>query len=344
MEFTARMIADLVGGTLEGDENAAVNSFAGIDNAHSKALTFLANPQYTHFVYETESPVVLVPKDFKAEKPIKSTIIRVDNPYNAVATLMTAVDQILNPHPTGVEQPCFISQGVDVPDDAYIGAFAYIGKGVKIGRGAKIYPHAYLGDNVSVGEGTVIYSGVKIYKGVTVGKDCIIHSGAVIGADGFGFTPLPDGSYRKIPQLGSVTISDNVEIGANTTIDRATMGMTTIASGTKVDNLVQVAHNVAVGANTVMSAQVGIAGSSQIGDNCIIAGQVGVAGHIRVGNRVTIGAQSGIPNNVKDDSKVMGYPAVPGQSFARQAAMLRRLPDLFDKVKELEKKLKDNLS
>lgn len=342
MEFKARMIADLIGGTVEGDENVAVNTFAKIEEGRPGALSFLANPKYTHFLYDTKSSVVLVANDFVAEHPVSATLIRVTDPYAALSELMTIASNIINPQPSGIEQPVYIADGVEVPEDAYIGAFTYIGKGVQLGKGVKIYPQTYIGHDARIGEGTIIYPGAKIYHNVHIGSNCIIHSGVVLGADGFGFAPLPDGSYHKIPQLGNVEIADNVEIGANTTIDRATMGSTSIGEGTKLDNLIQLAHNVTVGRNTVMAAQVGVAGSTHIGDNCMFAGQVGVAGHIRVGDRVTVGAQSGIPNNVEPDSRVMGYPAVPGGTFARQTALLRRLPDLFNRVAAIEQKQNDD--
>ena len=341
MEFTARMIADLLGGHVEGDENITVNDFAKIEEGFTGALSFLANPKYTHYIYETKSSIVLVKEDFIPDGPVSATLIRVSDPYAAVSQLMGIVSEMLNSHPCGIEQPSFIASGVNVPDDAYIGAFTYVGKQATIGKGVKIYPQVYIGEGVTIGENTVIYAGAKIYRNVHIGDGCIIHSGAVIGADGFGFAPLPDGSYRKIPQLGNVEIGNNVEIGANTTVDRATMGSTKISDGTKLDNLVQLAHNVSVGKNTVMAAQVGVAGSTHIGDNCVFAGQVGIAGHIVIGDRVTIGAQSGIPNSVQSDSQMMGYPAVPGSSFARQAALMRRLPDLFERVKKLESENKD---
>ncbi len=341
MEFTARMIADLIGGTVEGDENVAVNTFAKIEEGRPGSLSFLANPKYTHYLYDTASSAVLVANDFVAEQPVTTTLIRVADPYAALSELMTIANNVINPQPVGIEQPVFIAEGVEVPEDAYIGAFAYIGKGVRLGKGVKIYPQAYIGHDASVGDGTIVYPGAKIYHNVHIGRNCIIHAGVVIGADGFGFAPLPDGTYHKIPQLGNVEIADNVEIGANTTIDRATMGSTRVGDGTKLDNLIQIAHNATIGRNTVMAAQVGVAGSAHIGDHCMFAGQVGVAGHIKVGDRVTVGAQSGIPNNVAPDSRVMGYPAVPGGTFARQTALLRRLPDLFDRVADLEKKHTD---
>lgn len=341
MEFTARMIADLIGGTVEGDNNITVNAFAKIEEGRKGTLSFLANPKYEHYIYQSEASIILVRNDFNATLPVKATLIRVDNPYEAIATLLTAVDSVINRHPEGLEQPNFIAKGVEIPEGSYIGAFAYIGENVRLGKNVKIYPHAYIGNGVTIGDNTIIYSGVKIYKNIVIGKNCILHAGCVIGADGFGFTPQPDGTYKKTPQLGNVEIGDNVEIGANTTIDRATMGSTRIGDGTKLDNLVQIAHNVAVGNHNVMSAQVGIAGSTHVGDNCIFAGQVGIAGHIEIGDRVTVGAQSGIPNSVSSDRTVMGYPAIPGRGFARQAALLRRLPDLFERVQELEKSKKN---
>lgn len=337
MEFKAADIARLVGGTVEGDENVTVNTFAKIEEGVPGALSFLANPKYTHYIYNTRSSIILVSNDFVAEHPVSATLIRVADPYSTLSELMSIVSESLNPHPTGIEQPCFVADGVNVPDDAYIGAFAYVGAGAKLGKGVKIYPQAYIGRGVTLGDNTIVYPGAKIYHNVHIGARCIIHAGVVIGGDGFGFAPLPDGSYHKIPQLGNVEIADDVEIGANTTIDRATMGSTRVGKGTKLDNLIQLAHNVTVGENTVMAAQVGVAGSTHIGDNCIFAGQVGVAGHIHVGNRVTVGAQSGIPNTVSDDSRIMGYPAVPAGTFARQTAMMRRLGQLFERVDILEK-------
>ncbi|MCH5220507.1 MAG: UDP-3-O-(3-hydroxymyristoyl)glucosamine N-acyltransferase [Muribaculaceae bacterium] len=338
MELTARMIADMLGGVVDGDDNACVSTFAKIEEGVPFGLSFLANPKYTHYIYDTKSSVVIVARDFVAERPVAATLIRVDNPYMAVTELMNRFNDMTDKHPVGIEQPCHVGEGSVVEDNVYVGAFAYIGKNVRLGKGVKIYPQTYIGDNSVIDDNTVIYAGVKIYHDTVVGKGCIVHSGCVIGADGFGFAPLPDGSYRKIPQTGNVIIGDDVEIGANTTIDRATMGSTVISSGTKLDNLIQIAHNVNVGSNTVMAAQVGVAGSAHIGDNCVFAGQVGVAGHIKVGNRVTVGAQSGVPNNVDDGSTLMGYPALPGNSFARQAALLRRLPDLFERVNKIEKK------
>ena len=340
MELTASQLAALVNGQVEGDENVKVNTFAKIEEGHPGALSFLANPKYTNFIYTTESSIVLVRRDFVAEHPVKATLIRVDDPYATVARLLSMVDQMMNPPRRGVEQPCFIAEGVEVPEDAYVGAFAYIGKGASIGAGAQIYPQAYIGDGVRVGDNTIIYAGAKIYRGCRIGNRCIIHSGAVIGADGFGFAPTDHG-YEKIPQTGNVDIADDVEIGANTTVDRATMGSTRIGRGTKLDNLIQVAHNVEIGTDTVMAAQSGIAGSAKLGSRCMVGGQVGIAGHISVGDRVEIGAQSGIPHNVADGSRLMGYPAVPAGDFMRQMVYVKRLGEAFARLSALEKAVKE---
>lgn len=336
MQFTANQIAEFVGGSVEGNGQAVVSTFAKIEEGKPESLTFLANAKYTHYLYSTKASVALVSKDFVAEQPLEVTLIRVDNPYDTLALLMRTVDSVVNPQPVGVEQPCYISDGVEVPGGAYIGAFAYIGKNVRLGKNVKIYPQSYIGDNAVIGDDCIIYSGVRIYRGCKIGCRCILHSGCVIGADGFGFAPDEKGHYNKIPQMGYVEISDDVELGANTTVDRATMGHTVIGRGTKIDNLVQVAHNVCVGSHTVIAAQAGIAGSAKIGDHCMLGGQVGVAGHITVGDRTAVGAQSGIPNSVKPDSRLMGYPAIDARCWARQASMLKRLPDLFDRVKALE--------
>ncbi len=341
MEFSANQIAALVNGTVEGDGNVTVMTFAKIEEGHKGAISFLANPKYTHHIYSTDSSIVLVRRDFVAEQPVKATLIRVDDPYATLAMLLNMVSKMMNPMPTGIEQYCYIAEGVEIPDDAYIGAFAYIGKGVKLGKGAKILPHAYIGNGTQIGEDVIIYSGVKIYHGCKVGNRCIIHSGAVIGADGFGFAPVTSGEYEKISQIGNVVIADDVEIGANTTIDRATMGSTRVGKGTKLDNLIQVAHNVEIGENTVMAAQAGVAGSAKIGSHCMVGGQVGIAGHISVGDQVEIGAQSGIPSNVKSGSRLMGYPATDAKNFARQSVYIKNLGALNDRVSRIEKKINE---
>lgn len=338
MQFSAQQIAAMVNGTVEGNPNVTISTFAKIEEGTPGAISFLANPKYTHYIYDTKSSVVLVRRDFVPEHEVSATLIRVDDPYATVAALLEMASQMLEPKPApGIEQPAYIADGVTVPDDAYIGAFAYIGKGVTLGRGVRIYPQAYLGDNVVIGDGTVIKPGVKIYHNCVIGKNCTIHAGAVIGADGFGFAPV-DGEYRKIPQLGNVVVGDNVEIGANTTIDRATMGSTQIDDGVKLDNLIQIAHNCRIGHATVMAAQGGVAGSTQIGDHCMIGGQVGFAGHISVGSNVQIGAQSGIPSDVHDGARIMGYPAIPAKDFARQAVYLKKLPELFATVNRMTRR------
>lgn len=331
MEITAKDLAALVGGTVDGNPDAKVCTFSKIEEAKPSSLTFLANPKYTHHIYTTQAGIVLVKDDFVPEHdlPTHLTLIRVSDPYATLARLMEYVES-LKPKPCGVEQPCFIAEGVHIPDDAYVGAFAYIGKGATIGKGALIYPQAYVGDGTSVGEDVIIYAGARIYPGCVIGDRCIIHSGAVIGADGFGFAPGPDG-YSKIPQTGNVILEADVEIGANTCVDRATMGHTVVGKGTKLDNLVQVAHNVVIGSNNVFAAQGGIAGSTHIGDDNMVGGQVGFAGHITVGSRNQIGAQSGIPNNVGDGKRLMGYPAVDAMTFARNQVYIKRLESLFRK-------------
>ena len=339
MELTASQLAALVNGQVEGDENVKVNTFAKIEEGHPGALSFLANPKYTNFIYTTESSIVLVRRDFVAEHPVKATLIRVDDPYATVAHLLDMVSKMNQVEKRGIEMPSFVAEGVNVPDDAYVGAFAYIGSGAKIGAGAKIYPQAYVGAGCEIGDGTILYPGVKVYDGCKIGKRCILHSGAVIGADGFGFAPV-DGHYEKIPQTGNVVIDDDVEIGANTTIDRAMMGATHIGKGVKLDNLIQIAHNCSVGDNTVMAAQVGIAGSAKIGAQCMIGGQVGIVGHISIADGTHIGAQSGVNKATKPGDRLMGAPVVEMGEYARGLVYVKKLGSLYDKVKELEKKIK----
>ncbi len=338
MKFTAGQIAALINGTVEGDANAAVTTYSKIEEAHEGSLTFLANPKYTHYIYTTEASVVLVSNDFVAEQEIKATLIRVEDPYATLAQLLNMAEQMLNPRKSGIEQPSFVSEGVELPEDIYLGAFAYIGKGVKLGKGVQIYPQVYIGDNVEVGEGTILYPGCKIYHGCKIGKNCILHAGSVVGSDGFGFAPNGD-SYIKISQIGNVVIDDDVEIGANTTIDRATMGNTHIKRGVKLDNLVQIAHNVEVGECTVMAAQVGVAGSTKIGCYNQFGGQVGVAGHITIGDHNGIGAQSGIPNSIGSNARIIGSPAVNALEFARAQVYVKRLPEMANDIKALKKVL-----
>lgn len=339
MELTASQLAALVNGQVEGDENVKISTFAKIEEGHPGALSFLANPKYTHFIYDTESSAVLVRRDFVAEQPVKATLIRVDDPYATVAHLLDMVTKMQQVEKRGVEVPSFVADGVVVPDDAYVGAFAYIGAGAKLGAGVKIYPQTYVGAGCEIGDGTILYPGVKVYDGCKIGKNCIMHSGVVIGGDGFGFAPV-DGHYEKIPQTGNVVIEDDVEIGANTTVDRAMMGSTRIGRGTKLDNLIQIAHNCSVGSDTVMAAQVGIAGSAKIGSNCMIGGQVGIVGHISIADGTHIGAQSGVNKGTKPGESIMGAPAVGMGEYARGLVYIKKLGSLYDRVKELEKKVK----
>lgn len=338
MEFTAEQLAELIGGTVEGNPHVALSTFDKIESAGGNALTFLSNLKYSHHLYTSRAGAVLVSNDFNLSQPVETTLIRVADPYAALAQLMRMADELTRPRPQGVEQPSFVAEGVEIPADAYVGAFAYIGAGAKIGAGVQVHPQAYVGPGVEIGAGSIIYPGVKIYHGCRIGARCIIHAGAVIGADGFGFAPMPDGSYSKIPQLGRVEIADDVEIGANTTVDRATMGATRVGQGTKLDNLIQIAHNVEVGSNTVMAAQVGIAGSTKVGGNCMIGGQVGIAGHISVGDKVNIGAQSGLHASVADGQTIMGSPAIDARKWMRQCGYVNRIADLFKRVSDLEKK------
>lgn len=338
MEISAGRIAALVNGVVDGDDTVTVNTFAKIEEGHPGALSFLANPKYAHYVPECRSSVILVARDFAADKPVSATLIRVDNPYATVARLMTMVSQMTRTARRGVESPAFVAEGITVPEDAYIGAFAYVGSGAELGAGVQIYPQVYVGDGCRIGDGTIIYAGARIYAGCVIGRNCIIHSGAVVGADGFGFAPVGD-SYEKIPQMGNVVIEDDVEIGANTTVDRATMGSTIIHRGVKLDNLIQIAHNCSVGDNTVMASQSGVAGSTKIGSHCMIGGQVGIVGHSHVGDRTEIAAQSGLAHGAGDGERLMGSPAVDFGTFARREVLLKKLPSLFADVAEIKKTL-----
>lgn len=337
METTVEVIAALIGGSVEGDPKVRITGMSKIEEAGPGSLTFIANPKYAHCIHTTKASAILVSEDFDAEGETSVTLIRVKDPYATLAKLLQAMDK--KPElPTGVEQPAFVAEGVEIPEDCYIGAFSYISKGVKLGKGVKIYPNCYVGEGVEIGEGSIVRSGVKIYEGCVLGKRVILHSGAVIGADGFGFAPGPEG-YSKIPQLGNVVLEDDVEIGANTTVDRATFGSTKVGKGTKLDNLIQIAHNVELGKNNVMAAQSGIAGSTKVGDWNRIGGQVGFAGHICVGNNNEFGAQSGIPHSVGDGKRLIGYPAVDIHAFARNIVYVNRLHSLYTEVNQLVKKI-----
>lgn len=337
MEFLAKQIAQMIQGRVEGDENAAVSTFAKIEEGKPGAISFLANDKYTHYIYETESSVVLVNEDLKLEKEVKCTLIRVKNAYEAVAKLLQFYEA-MKPKKKGISDLAFIAPSATIGEDCYIGPFVSIGEGAVIGEGCVLHPHVCVGDKVTIGEDTEIYSNAVIYHDCKVGKRCILHAGCVIGADGFGFAPAGEG-YDKIPQIGIVTIEDDVEVGANTCIDRSTMGSTYVRHGVKLDNLVQIAHNTDIGANTVMSSQVGIAGSTKVGEWCMFGGQVGVAGHITIGNKVMLGAQSGVPSSLKDNQQLIGTPPMEMRPYFRSHSIYRRLPDMYKELHKLQKEM-----
>lgn len=340
MEFSAEMIAGLVEGVIDGDPKATVHDFAKIEEGRPGCISFLANEKYAHYLYETKSSIVLVNKDLKVEGEVSATLIRVDNAYETVAKLLTIYES-MKPKKKGIDPLAFIAPSAEIGEDCYIAPFAYIGEKVKIGKGTAIYPHTVVYDGASVGEDCILYPNVSVYHGCKVGNRCILHSGAVIGADGFGFAPTPEG-YEKIPQIGIVTIEDDVEIGANTCVDRSTMGSTYVRKGVKLDNLVQIAHNVEVGSHTVMSSQVGVAGSTKIGQWCMFGGQVGIAGHATIADRTQAGAQCGIPNNVKKPGQqLMGAPAIDAKTFWRSSVVFKQLPELNSTVNQLKREIEE---
>ena len=338
MQFTAEMIAGLLNGTIVGDKGATVSTVSSIDGGKAGTLAYLTNPAYEQYLYTTEASIVLVDNTFEPKQEVKATLIKVENVGQCVLNLLEMYNAS-RPRKTGISKLASIHEGAKVGENCYIGDFTVIEATAEVGDNVQIYPQCYIGDNVKIGEGTKIYPGVKIYEGWTIGKNCILHSGVVIGADGFGFAPKEDGTFAKIPQLGNVIIEDNVELGANTCIDRAKTDTTYIRQGVKLDNLIQIGHNVEIGANTVMSAQVGIAGTSKVGRNCFVAGQVGVADHITIGDRVKIGSKSGIDKSVGDDEIRFGYPALPGIQYHRSFAVFRQLPEMSQKLRELEKRI-----
>lgn len=337
MDFSAQQIASFVQGEIVGDANVTVNTFAKIEEGKPGSITFLSNPKYEHFIYDTDASIVLVNRNFVPEKPIKATLIKVDNAYETLAKLMTLYEQSKTQN-KGIASTAIIAKSAKIGKDVYIGAYVVIDDDVVIGDNAQIYPHTYVGKNACVGEGSLIYSGVNIYHDCQIGNHVTLHSGVVIGADGFGFAPTPEG-YNKIPQIGNVIIEDNVEIGANTCVDRATMGSTIVHKGVKLDNLIQIAHNDEIGANTVMAAQAGVAGSAKVGEWCVIAGQVGITGHLTVGNHVILGPQSGIISSIKDGSRLIGSPPMEEKPFFKSQAVLRKLPDMYRELNALRKEL-----
>ncbi len=339
MEFSAKDIATLLNGEVEGSSSVRVSNISKIDQPIPGTLTFLSNPAYTKYIYTTTASIVIVNKDFKAENDLSCTLIRVDDAYAALAKLLDFYVKS-KPSKVGIEQPSFVSNSAVIGEQIYIGAFAYIGNNVRIGKNVKIYPHVYVGDNVKIGDDSILFSGVKIYSDCQIGSSCILHSGAVVGSDGFGFAPNSDGTYSKIEQIGNVIIKDNVELGANTTIDRSTMGSTILHQGVKLDNLVHIAHNVEVGENTVMAAQVGIAGSTIVGKNCQMGGQSAISGHIAVGDGCKIGPKSGVISALKPNSVVLGAPALDFKLAMKSFSVIRNLPQLREDVIELQKKIK----
>jgi UDP-3-O-[3-hydroxymyristoyl] glucosamine N-acyltransferase len=339
MEFTAQQIADFLKGDVVGDPTTRVHDFSKIEEGLPGTITFLANPKYEHFIYHTKASIVLVNQDFSPVSTVEPTLIKVPNAYASLATLLNLAKQS-QPRKNGIDTSASIAGTATIGKDCYIGTFAYIGEKTVIGKDCMIYPHACIGDHVKIGDNTIVYPHVTIYDGCVVGKNCIIHAGAVIGADGFGFAP-ENGEYKKIAQLGNVILEDNVEIGANTTIDRAVMGATTIHKGVKLDNLIQIAHNVEIGKNTVMASQVGVAGSSKIGANCMLGGQVGISGHLKIGDNTQIAAQSGIISNVKTDSQIMGTPAIPIKNFMRSSIIIKKLPEIYLNLTQLQKDVEE---
>jgi UDP-3-O-[3-hydroxymyristoyl] glucosamine N-acyltransferase len=330
MGFTVYEIAQFVGGEIIGDSTLQINNLSKIQEATPGSATFLSNPSYEQYLYTTQASAVIIDKKFKPAHPVSASLILVEDPYIGFTTLLNKYQSLLTTPRIGTEEPSYLGNHTTVGTGVYRGAFSYIGDYVHVGKGVQIYPHVYLGDHVVIGENTIIYSGARIYPGCQVGKNCIIHAGAVIGSDGFGFAPQATGSYQKISQIGNVILEDEVEIGANTTVDRATMGNTRIQAGTKIDNLVQIAHNVEIGKNTVIAALTGIAGSAKIGNNCMLGGQVGVAGHTVMGDKTMVAGQSGVTKSYKEGHiTLMGMPATERKKFLRDYAFFRQLQKLF---------------
>lgn len=342
MEFSAEQIAGIILGEIQGNPEVVVNGLAKIEEGSEGKLSFLSNSKYEEYIYSTASSICIVNKSFTPSKtlPETLTLIKVDDAYACFAQLLEFYDQMRQKAPQ-IEQPSFISSSAQIGEEPYIGAFAYIGENVQLGNNVKIYPQVFLGDNVTIGDNTTLYAGVKVYADCVIGNDCIIHSGAVIGSDGFGFAPDENGVFKKVPQIGNVCIEDNVEIGANSTIDRATMGSTILRKGVKIDNLVQIAHNVELGENTALAAQVGVAGSARLGRNVLVGGQAGIAGHLTIADETKIVAQSGIPNTVKKAATLMGSPGIDIEDYKKSYYGFRKLPYILNKLQDLDNKVKN---
>lgn len=345
MQFTAAQIAMIISGTVEGDANAAVGSFGKIEEARNGQLAFLANPKYEDYLYITQASVIIINESQQLKQPVNGTLIRVPDAYTAFATLLSKYQEMMTQQMTGIQDPSYIAKTVTLGQNIFIGAFSYIGEKVILGNNVKIFPQVFIGDNVKIADNTILHPGVKIYHDCVIGKNVTVHSGTVIGSDGFGFAPQADGSFKKVPQIGNVVVEDFVEIGANATIDRATIGSTLIKSGAKLDNLIQVAHNVEVGNNTVIAAQAGVSGSTKIGNNVMIGGQAGIVGHIQIADGSKINAQSGVSKSIKTpNAAVTGSPAFEYTSALRSQAVSRKLPELEKRIKELESLVKQLLS
>ncbi|WP_313807483.1 UDP-3-O-(3-hydroxymyristoyl)glucosamine N-acyltransferase [Flavobacterium sp.] len=336
MKFTAEQIAGILGGEVVGNPLAEVHKLAKIEEGTEGSLTFLANPKYLNFIYTTQATITIVSNTFEPEQAISTTLIKVEDAYKSFSTLLEYYNQV-KLMKSGIEQPSVISEGVTYGENLYLGSFCYIGKNVTIGENVKIYPNSFVGDNVTIGDGTVLFAGVRIYSESEIGKNCTIHSGTIVGSDGFGFAPQEDGTYTKVPQIGNVIIEDNVEIGACSTIDRATLGSTIIRKGVKLDNQIQIAHNVEIGENTVIASQTGVAGSTKIGKNCMIGGQVGIVGHITIGDNVRIQAQSGVGRSIKDGETIQGSPAIGYGDFNKSYVHFKNLPKIVDDLHQLKK-------
>lgn len=341
MNFTAQQIAGILEGEIVGDPEVEVSRLSKIEDGTKGSLTFLANPKYHSYIYSTKASITIVNKTFDSEKDISTTLIKVDDAYQSFSKLLEYYNQVKF-NKQGIEQPSFISESVKLGSNVYVGAFSYIGDDVTIGNNAKIFPNSYIGDNVTIGDNTIVYAGAKIYSESLIGNHCVINSGVIIGADGFGFVPDEKGEYSKMPQIGNVILEDYVDVGAATTIDRATLGSTVIRRGVKLDNQIQIAHNVEIGKNTVIAAQTGIAGSSKIGENCLIGGQVGIAGHITIGNNVRVQAQSGIGRHVKDNEILQGSPSFKFGDWNKSYVHFKNLPKIVKTINDLEKKVNGN--
>lgn len=340
MEFTVQQIAHILGGQIKGDGSRKVSNLAKIQEGTPGTISFLSNPKYENFIYTTEASAVIVNKNFEPRQNISTTLILVDDPYTSFTVLLEEYHKIVSFRKTGIENPSFIGEKSTVGDNVYRGAFSYIGNNCTIGSNVKIYPQVYIGDNVVIGNNTIIYPGVKVYSECKIGNYCTIQSGSVLGSDGFGFAPQPDGSYKTIPQIGNVVLEDHVDIGANTVIDCATMGSTIVRKGVKLDNLIQIAHNVEIGKNTVIAAQSGVSGSTKIGENCIIAGQVGIVGHITIADKTSVGAQSGIGKSIiTEGNKLSGSPAFELKQQLKSYSIFKKLPEILKRIEELEEKV-----